>query len=167
MNFDARTSLNCWKKDNFIISTDNEKINIATVYEFLKTTYWAKSRTLQQVENSIKNSLCFGMYENNNQIGFARIITDYTTFAYLVDVFILPSYQKLGLGKWLIDTIFNTEELKNIISWLLLTNDAHKLYERVGFIEFPHPERVMMKNESLHRKHTENNLVASENFEKV
>lgn len=138
-----------WKKAEYAISTDNERINLTTVYQFLKSTYWAKDRTLQQIENSIKNSLCFGMYEQENQIGFARVITDYTTFGYLADVFILPPYQKQGLGIWLLDTIFNMEELSSITSWVLLTNDAHKLYERVGFVEFPYPERVMMKNAHL------------------
>ena len=140
-----------WKKNTFTISIDNEKINISTVYEYLRSSYWAKDRTLQQVESSIKNSLCFGMYENNSQIGFARVITDYVTFAYLADVFILPSHQQLGLGKWVIDTIFSIEELKNISSWLLITNDAHKLYDRVGFVEYPYPERIMMKNDLLRR----------------
>lgn len=138
-----------WKNNTLTISTDKEKINIATVYEFLSSSYWAKNRTVQQIESSIKNSLCFGMYENISQIGFARVITDYATFAYLADVFILPSHQKLGLGKWLIDTIFNMDELKNITSWLLITHDAHKLYDGVGFVEYPYPERIMMKNELL------------------
>jgi len=128
----------------FTISTDKNKINLTTVYEFLKTTYWAAERTLQQVEDSIKNSLCFGVYDETNQIGFARVITDYTTFAYLADVFILPSHRNLGLGKWLLNAIVNTELLKNINMWLLLTNDTQKLYEQVGFVTYPDSDNVMI-----------------------
>ncbi len=138
-----------WKQADLLISTDSEKINFLTVYQFLKTTYWAKERSFEEIVKSVKNSLCFGVYEHESQIGFARIISDFTTFAYLADVFILPSHQKQGLGKWLLDTIFNMEELSNITSWILLTNDAHKLYKQVGFVEFPYPERVMMRNAYL------------------
>lgn len=133
-----------FEKSGFIISTDKDKINLPTVYEFLKTTYWATDRSFQQVEDSIKNSLCFGVYDQTNQIGFARVISDYTTFAYLADVFILPSYRNRGLGKWLLDSIVNIELLKNVGSWLLLTNDTQQLYEQVGFVTYPYPERVMI-----------------------
>ncbi len=133
-----------FEKSGFIMSTDKNKINLTTVYEFLKTTYWAADRSFQQVEDSIKNSLCFGVYDQTNQIGFARAITDYTTFAYLADVFILPSHRNRGLGKWLLNSIVNIELLKNINSWLLLTNDAQQLYEQVGFATYPYPERVMI-----------------------
>ncbi len=102
----------------------------------------AQSKTNNRV---YKNSICFGVYDVDRQVGFAQVITDYATFAYLADVFILHSHQEKGLGKWLIDAIFSTEELKRISTWMLLTNDAHKLYHRVGFIEFPYPERVMIK----------------------
>ena len=133
-----------FEKSGFIISTDKDKINLPTVYEFLKTNYWATDRSFQQVEDSIKNSLCFGVYDQTNQIGFARVISDYTTFAYLADVFILPSYRNRGLGKWLLDSIVNIELLKNVGSWLLLTNDTQQLYEQVGFVTYPYPERVMI-----------------------
>lgn len=134
-----------WNRENLIISTDKSFLNPEIIYQYLKESYWAQARTYEQVLESIRNSLCFGMYENKNQIGFARVITDNSTFAYLADVFILPSHQKMGLGKWLMEVIFNKEELKNISSWMLVTKDAQDLYKKFGFMEFPNPERVMMK----------------------
>ena len=134
-----------WKQDNFVISADKEKLDVDVIYTFLSNSYWASTRSLEQIVESIKNSFCFGVYDIDKQIGFARVITDYSTFAYLADVFILSSYQGKGLGKWLIDVIFSTEELKRISTWMLLTNDAHKLYSRVGFMEFPYPEKIMIK----------------------
>ena len=134
-----------WKQETFVISTDKEKLNFDVIYTFLSNSYWASTRSLEKIVESIKNSFCFGVYDVDKQIGFARVITDYSTFAYLADVFILSSYQGKGLGKWLIDVIFSTEELKRISTWMLLTNDAHKLYHRVGFMEFSYPERVMIK----------------------
>lgn len=135
-----------WTRENFLISTNKENLNLEVIYQYLISSYWGKDRTREQVNESIKNSLCFGLYDKASQIGFARVITDYSIFAYLADVFVLPSYQGKGLGKWLVDTIFEVEQLKKITKWLLLTNDAQKLYERVGFEQFPYPERVMIKN---------------------
>lgn len=134
-----------WKQDHFVISTDKEKLDIDVIYTFLSNSYWASTRSLEQIVESIKNSFCFGVYDIDKQVGFARVITDYSTFAYLSDVFLLPSYQGKGLGKWLMAIVFSTEELKNISTWMLLTNDAQELYKQVGFAKFPHPERVMIK----------------------
>jgi len=113
-----------WSKDDFVISIDKTKLDSDIIHQFLTESYWAKGRTLDEVIESIKNSICFGLYDKNRQIGFARIITDSVLFAYLCDVFILPTYQRQGLGKWLIDTIFNIQELRNIKSWILATKDA-------------------------------------------
>ncbi len=135
------------QRDSFIISSDKEKLDIEMIYEFLRQSYWANQRSLTQVEESIKHSLCFGVYKQETQIGFARLITDYSTFSYLADVFILPDYRNFGLGKWLMETIFNIEELKNIRCMLLTTN-AQKLYEQFQFATFPHPERVMIRPSS-------------------
>ena len=132
------------QKDNFIISTDKEKLDIKMIYRFLSQSYWASNRTLEQVKESIKHSLCFGVYQSEAQIGFARIITDYSTFSYLADVFIIPEFRGLGLGKWLVETIFSLDEVKNV-RCMLLTTDAHKIYEQVDFTVFPYPERVMIK----------------------
>lgn len=134
-----------WQRDNFLISTDQKKLNYEMIHQFLCTSYWAQDRSVDKVIKSIKNSLSFGLYENDKQIGFARVITDYSTFAYLCDVFVLPSRRKLGLGKWLIDVILSAPNLQNVVTWMLLTTDAQKLYEQVGFMTFPYPERAMVK----------------------
>jgi GNAT superfamily N-acetyltransferase len=134
-----------WSKDNFIISMDKKKLDSEVIYQFLTNSYWAKGRTLDEVICSIKNSICFGLYDGNKQIGFARIITDSILFAYLCDVFILPHYQRQGLGKWLIDTIFNVQELRNIKTWTLATKDAHDLYEKFKFKLHQHPENLMVR----------------------
>lgn len=135
-----------WKKNSFEISTDKTMLNREIICQFLREkSYWATNRSQSQINDSIQNSLCFGLYEKEIQIGFARVVTDYVTFGWLADVFIIHSHQGQGLGKWLIEVIFNCDELKNIVTWLLLTNDAHGLYEKVGFAEFPYPERVMIK----------------------
>jgi GNAT superfamily N-acetyltransferase len=114
------------------------------IYRFLSQSYWASNRTLDEVKESIKHSLCFGVYQEKIQVGFARIITDYSTFSYLADVFIIPEFRGFGLGKWLIETIFSLDEVKNV-RCMLLTTDAHTLYEQVDFTLFPYPERVMIK----------------------
>lgn len=136
-------------KNGFEISTDKSRLNPEVIFQFMQASYWASDRTYNQVVNSISNSLCFGLYKNNIQIGFARVVTDYVTFAWLADVFIDQSYRGKGLGKWLMKVIVDNEELKNIASWLLLTNDAQGLYNKVGFVKYPYQERVMMKNPRL------------------
>lgn len=139
--------MNLWIKNDFEISTDNARLDIDMICRFLKEeSYWANDRSPSQVIDSIKNSLCFGLYEKGTPIGFARVVTDYATFGWLADVFILKSHQGKGLGKWLIEVIFNHDSLKNVVSWLLLTNDAQGLYEKVGFAEYPYPQRVMMRD---------------------
>jgi len=134
-----------WQQDNFIISMDKTKLDLKVIHQFLTKSYWANGRTLDEVVCSIKNSICLGLYDENKQIGFARIVTDSILFAYLCDVFILPSYQGQGLGKWLIDTIFNIHEFKGIKTWMLATKDAHDLYEKFRFKPHQHPERLMVR----------------------
>ncbi|SRR5579883_2886176 len=134
-----------WQKDIYQISTDKSRLDWQLIYNFLSKSYWANGRTFEQVSHSIEHSLCFGLYAETQQAGFARVITDYSTFAYLADVFILPDYQGKGLGKWLIETIFSVQELADVITWLLLTKDAHHLYKKVGFQSFPYPERLMVR----------------------
>lgn len=134
-----------WEHDNFIISTDKDKLDLELIYQFLSHTYWADKRTKQQVADSIQNSLCFGMYEQHQQVGFARVVTDYSTFGYLADVFITDQYKGRRLGQWLIETIFNMPELAQIEKWLLLTSDAQNLYKKVGFCQYEYPDRVMIR----------------------
>jgi GNAT superfamily N-acetyltransferase len=130
-------------KNRFSISTDKSKIDLSTIHNFLKSSYWSENIPIAIVEKSINNSLCFGIYEGEKQVGFARVITDYATFAYLADVFILEPYRGQGLGKWLVKTILKHPELQGLKKWLLVTKDAHELYRQYGFQNLTIPERYM------------------------
>lgn len=114
----------------FVISTDKSKLDISMIHNFLKSSYWAENISKKTIDKSIKNSLCFGIYEDDKQVGFARVISDYATSALLKDVFILEPYRGQGLGKWLIKYILEYPELQDIQKWLLGTKDAHGLYRR-------------------------------------
>ncbi|MGI4022083.1 MAG: GNAT family N-acetyltransferase [Janthinobacterium lividum] len=131
-------------KKGFLISTDKNLLDINTIHHFLDiSSYWGKGISLNTVETSIQNSTCFGVYHHQKQIGFARVITDLATFAYLCDVFILPDYRKFGLSKWLIQTIRNHPDLKNLRRLVLATADAHGLYEQFGFTRMKNQDRWM------------------------
>lgn len=120
------------KYKDFIISDDKFKIQINKVCELLSSSYWAKDRQKETIEKSIKNSICFGVYKDDIQVGFARCVTDYATVYWLADVIINECYQGLGLGKALIDTIVNHIDLKGCFG-ILKTADAHNLYRKYGF----------------------------------
>lgn len=117
---------------DFIISDDRNKIQIDIVCQLLKTSYWAKNRSKHIIDKSLMNSICFGIYKNEKQIGFARCVTDYATVYWLADVIIDNNYRGLGLGKALMEAMVNHEELKGCVG-LLATSDAHGLYEKYGF----------------------------------
>lgn len=135
-----------WTQGEFTISTDRNRLQIEAIHKFLsEESYWAQKRTKEQTERAIKNSLPFGVYKGENQIGFARIVTDYATFAYLGDVYILEEFRGQGLSKWLMETIVNHPELQGFRRWVLATKDAHTLYEKYGFTPLKHPERWMEK----------------------
>lgn len=128
----------------FSISTDNNLLDINLIHNYLdKDSYWANGIPFDKLERSIKNSLCFGVYFNGKQIGFARVVTDKATFGYLADVFILPEFRKQGLSKWLVQTIMNHPDLQGLRRWSLATVDAHGLYAQFGFTEITNPERWM------------------------
>lgn len=132
------------RRQEILLSTDKSKLDITTIHNFLKTSYWAEDILMSVVEKSISNSLCFGIYELDKQIGFSRVISDYATFAYLADVFILEAYRGQGLGKWLIKSILEYSELQNLRTWLLSTADAHELYRQFEFKNLPLPDRMMV-----------------------
>ena len=135
-----------WKKGEFAISTERNRLQIEAIHKFLiEESYWAKERSFRQTETAIKNSLPFGVYKGKNLIGFARVVTDYATFAYLGDVFILEEYRGKGLRLWLMETIVNHTDLQGLRRWVLATKDAHALYEKYGFTALKHPERWMEK----------------------
>ncbi|WP_299159315.1 GNAT family N-acetyltransferase [uncultured Tenacibaculum sp.] len=125
------------------ISTDKTKLQINVIHSFLTNSYWAKGRTVSEVKKTIENCLCFGVYINDNQIGFGRVATDYTVFAYLMDIFILPEHRGNGYSKKLIETITQVKELQQCKTWMLKTKDAQGLYKQYGFTELKHPERVL------------------------
>lgn len=135
-----------WQNGEFTISTAREKLQIDEIQRFLtEESYWARERTREQTETAIKNSLPFGVYKGENQIGFARVVSDFATFAYLGDVYILKEFRGLGLSKWLMATIVEYPELQGLRRWILATKDAHTLYEKYEFAPLRFPERWMEK----------------------
>ncbi len=126
-------------------STDKTKLNIPFIQDFLKDIYWAAGRTIEEVQTTIDSSVCFGIYLNDVQIGFARVITDYVVLAYLMDVFIAEEYRGNGYSSILIDAMMNEPVLKEVKIWRLATSDAHFLYEKFGFKALAHPEKMMEK----------------------
>lgn len=129
----------------YTISTDDELLDVNVIYNYLTHSYWATGRTLETVQQSLEYSLNFGLYFENQQIGLARVITDYTTFAYLADVFILKEYRGNGLGKWLLKTIMEWGKLQPTKGWVLKTRDAHGLYKKYGFQEIAEADIFMEK----------------------
>ena len=125
------------------ISTDKSKLQVDVIHQFLTTTYWATGRSLEEVKKTIKTCFCFGVYLNEKQIGFARIATDYTVFAFVMDVFILPAYRGKGYSKQLMNAINEAPQLQSCKVWMLKTSDAHNLYKQFGYTELKQPEKVM------------------------
>ena len=130
-------------RDNFTISTDPARLDMDTICDFLTRAYWANTRPRERTERAVQNSLVFGVYEGDRQIGVARVVTDYSIFAYLCDVFIHESYRAHGLGKWLIQTMMEHPDLKDIRRWVLITTNAHGLYKQFGFASMEDPEHWM------------------------
>ena len=127
------------------VSTDKSKLDVPFIQHFLKDIYWAAGRTIAEVQTTIAHSFCFGIYLGDKQIGFARVITDYVVFAFVMDVFITEEYRGKGYSSLLIDNMMNEPQLKNIQIWRLATTDAHFLYRKFGFKELAHPEKLMEK----------------------
>ncbi|MFN8444615.1 MAG: GNAT family N-acetyltransferase [Caldilineaceae bacterium] len=132
-------------RNHYTLSTDPSRLDPNAIFGYLSRSYWANQRTKETVEKSLQHSLNFGLYCGDQQVGLARVITDYATFAYLCDVYVLEEHQGHGLGKWLIDTVTSHPDLANIRMFLLATRDAHGLYQQYGFEELPQPERWMRR----------------------
>lgn len=133
-------------KGEFLISTDNDKLDISLIHKFLSNeSGWSNGIPYEKVQKSIDNSLNFGLYIRQKQIGFARIISDFSTIAYLGDVFIQNEFRGLGLSKWLMEIITEHKELQGLRRWILLTDTAEWLYEKYGFNKLPKPEIYMEK----------------------
>ncbi len=128
----------------FLISTDITKLDIVAIHDFLsKYSGWSDNIPFDKVRTSIKNSLNFGLFHNNKQIGFARIISDFSTIAYLGDIYILDNYRGQGLSKKLMDFVIEHPNLQDLRRWILLTSTADWLYEKYGFTKLPKPEIYM------------------------
>ena len=134
------------KRGEFTISTDASRLDLEMIHDFLTTSYWAAGVPAEVVKRSIEHSLAFGVYHGDGQVGFARVVTDYATFAYLADVFIIEAYRGQGLAKWLVEVIVAQPDLQGLRRWMLATRDAHTLYGKVGFTSINAPERWMERH---------------------
>jgi GNAT superfamily N-acetyltransferase len=132
-----------WQRDDFTVSCDPARLDQAVVAGFLGDSYWARGIPQHTVRRSIEGSLCFALLDGARQIGFARVISDRATIAYLGDVFVLPEYRGRGLGKWLVECVMAHPELQGLRRWILVTADAHELYSRHGFKPLARPEAFM------------------------
>jgi N-acetylglutamate synthase-like GNAT family acetyltransferase len=127
------------------VSTDKSKLDVPFIQNFLKDVYWAAGRTMEEVQTTIDSSFCFGIYLNDKQIGFCRVITDYVVFAYVMDVFIDENHRGKGYSSILINAMMNEPKLQEVKIWRLATSDAHFLYEKFGFNSLAQPEKMMEK----------------------
>ena len=132
-------------RDQFTISTDPARLDINAIADMLSRAYWAKGRPRERTERALANSLVFGVFEGERQIGLARVVSDYAIFAYLCDVFIHEDYRGRGLSKWLMETIHGHPDLQGLRRWALITSDAHGLYQQFGWSLLANPERWMEK----------------------
>ena len=132
------------RRGEYSISTDNKRLDIPLIHDFISNeSYWAQGRKMETVERALENSLNFGLYKDTEQIGFARVVTDYCTFAWLADVYVVNEYRGRGLSKWLMEVVLDHPALKGIRRWVLATRDAHGLYRQFGFTQMEQPERWM------------------------
>ena len=133
-----------WTRGAHTISTDPRRLDLGLIHDFLANrSYWARSVPRAVVERSIAHSLPFGVYDAGGQVGFARVVTDFAVFGFLMDVFVLERARGQGLGKWLVETILAVPELQGFRRWMLATQDAHELYRRFGFGEPARADRLM------------------------
>ncbi|HVW12678.1 MAG TPA: GNAT family N-acetyltransferase [Mucilaginibacter sp.] len=135
---------NAFLQKGYVISTDKSLIDFDRVYHFLDNeSYWASGVTAERLKTAIENSMCFVILKQNEQAGFARVVTDKATFAYICDVFVLGEHRGLGLSKWLIQSIIRHPDLQGLRRWSLATLDAHGLYKQFGFVPLSKPDRWM------------------------
>jgi len=142
-SFDGDGSDHDWTREGYRVSTEKAALDEDVIHRFLEGSYWARGIPRAIVERSIRNSLCFGLYAGNAQVGFARVVTDGATFAYLADVFVLEEHRGRGLASWMIECVLAHPDLQGLRRWSLATLDAHGLYRRFGFQTPAHPELLM------------------------
>jgi GNAT superfamily N-acetyltransferase len=136
------------QRGEFVISTDPSRLDLNAIHNFLTNCYWAKGVPRDVVERSTEHALCFGVYDGSGaQVGFARVISDFATIAYVGDVFVLDTHRGRGLGKWLMESITKHPALQGLRRWILTTRDAHQLYAQVGFTPVKFPERYMERHD--------------------
>lgn len=131
------------RQGEYVITTDPARFDFDVVHGYLTSCYWAEGIPRETVRRAIENSLCFALLAGEKHVGFARVITDHATYAYLADVFILEAHQGCGLGKWMMECILGDPRLQGLRRWSLVTRDAHGLYERFGFSALENPQRYM------------------------
>lgn len=132
-----------WEKDGYWISDNIDDIDINSAHRFLTNAYWCKGIPRDVVERSFRRSACFGVFFKDSMVGFGRVVTDYATFGYLADVYILEPHRGKGLAEWLVQTILAHPELQGLRRWLLATKSAHALYSKFGFVPLNKPEMFM------------------------
>ena len=136
------------RRDDFVVSTDRTRLDVDLIHRFLTTCYWAKGIPRETVARSLEHSLCFGVYDGSGaQVGFARVVSDFATVAYLGDVFVLETHRGRGLSKFMMESIMRHPALQGLRRWILLTRDAHGLYQQFGFTPLKSADRYM----ELHR----------------
>ena len=136
------------RRGPYVISTDRARLDLEVIHGYLsEQSYWAVGRSLETVRRSVENSVAFGLYEGERLIGFARVVTDYATFAWVADVFVLEEFRGRGLGTWLVEVMLAHPELRGFRRWTLATKDAHELYRKFGFNELRRPERWMERRD--------------------
>ena len=132
---------------DYEISADLARIDVEAAHAFLAGTYWAKDIPVEVVRRAIANSLCVAAFHDGRQVAFARVVTDRATFAYLAEVYVLESHRGASLSRHLLDALFAHPELRGLRRWMLVTRDAHGLYEKFGFTALAHPDRVMQRHD--------------------
>ena len=132
-----------WTRDGFVVTTDPSRFDVAAIHAFLDGSYWARGRPRRVVEKSIRGSLCFGLLQGISQVGFARVVTDRATYAYLADVYVLDAYRGRGLATWMMECVMSHSDLQGLRRFALVTEDAHFLYRKFGFQALGHAERHM------------------------
>ncbi len=136
-----------WERDGCTITTEAAALDVDLIHGYLTDSYWAKGIPLETVRRSLEHSVNFGLFEGGRQLGFARVVTDRATFAYLADVFVLESHRGRGLAKWLMETVLDHPELQGLRRWILATRDAHGLYAKFGFTPLAAPGRFMERHD--------------------
>ena len=133
-----------WQRGEYTISDDRARLDLGVIHRFISgESYWGQGRPLEVVRRSVENSVPFGVYRGEEQVGFARVVTDYATFAWVADVFVVEAHRGRGLSKWLMEVILSHPQLQGFRRWVLATKDAHELYRKFGFMDLKRPERWM------------------------